>query len=314
VRDRAARKEKSRGRLMATIDLSALPADEFVLHFGGRPNEVDAYTFSNSLIAIGEAIQELNRQLDPSHSIEIAIEAIGSGSFRAKLKTHVRSIAGLFKHPARDLLIAILAHFIVTKMTEEKISIIVQDETVIVERDGDRIIIPKQAVDAAQKLPQPEKVERHIARTFEILEDDPSVTEFGIGASMTERAPMILVPRAEFPRLAIIPEDTTEDEQRRHIDEKAKLVVLKAIFERSERRWQFVWNGIRISAPIRDKSFFDKLAAREYEFGQGDVLDVTLRIYQIQDEITGAFTNERYEIIEVHGLERRPRQSSLFTK
>jgi hypothetical protein len=48
---------------MPDIDLRNLPSDEFVLHFGGRPNEVDAFTFSNSLIAIAEALQEINRQI-----------------------------------------------------------------------------------------------------------------------------------------------------------------------------------------------------------------------------------------------------------
>jgi hypothetical protein len=119
---------------MATVDLRTLPADEFVLHFGGRPSEVDAYTFSNSLLAIGETIQEINRQIDPDHSTEIVIEAIGGGSFRAKLKTHIKHITGLFKSPARELLIAILAHFIVNKITDEKVNIIIQDQSYIVER------------------------------------------------------------------------------------------------------------------------------------------------------------------------------------
>ena len=40
---------------MADVDLSDLRGDEFVFHFGGRPKEVDAYTFANSLIAFSEA-------------------------------------------------------------------------------------------------------------------------------------------------------------------------------------------------------------------------------------------------------------------
>src|SRR6185437_2105122 len=101
---------------MATIDLRDLPSDEFVLHFGGRPNEVNAFTFSNSLLSLAEALREINAQVNPTRSIEIAIEAVGSGSFRAKLKTRAKSITGLFSDDAtKNLLIGILASFIVAK-------------------------------------------------------------------------------------------------------------------------------------------------------------------------------------------------------
>jgi hypothetical protein len=296
---------------MATVDLRSLPANEFVLHFGGRPNEVDAYTFSNSLLSISEAIQEINRQLDPSHSIEIAIEALNAGSFRARLRTHAKSISGLLRSSARDLIIGVLASVIVTRYFDEKTRIIVLDDSYVVEKDGDRIILPKRAVDAAKALPQPDRVQRHIAKTFEILEDDPSVTEFGISSDIHNSGPTALVARNEFAQLAVITEEARLDETRRFVDERAKLVVLKAIFERSERRWQFVWNSIRISASIKDTSFFDKLASREYTFAQGDILDVTLRIHQHLEEMSRIFINERYEVIAVHGLIQRPRQELL---
>jgi hypothetical protein len=72
---------------MAEIDLSNFIGDEFVFHFGGRPNEVDAYTFANSLLAFSEAIREINQQANPGTKLEIVIEGLGHGSFRAKLKT-----------------------------------------------------------------------------------------------------------------------------------------------------------------------------------------------------------------------------------
>jgi hypothetical protein len=58
---------------MADIDLGSLSPSDIVLHFGGRPNEVDAFTFSNSLIAFAEAISEINGQINENYSIEITI-------------------------------------------------------------------------------------------------------------------------------------------------------------------------------------------------------------------------------------------------
>ena len=94
------------------------------------------------------------------------------------------------------------------------------------------------------------------------------------------------------------------------IEEPAKLTILKAVFKRGLRKWQFVWNGVPISAPIKDPTFFDKLEAREYVFGQGDVLDAVLRIRQGKDEETGVFMNDphSYEVVEVRRVIPAPRQ------
>src|SRR5262245_19034734 len=130
---------------MADVDIRSLAAGEFVLHFGGRPNEVDAYTFSNSLVAFSEALREINSQLDPDHSIEITIEGTGPGSFRAKIKTATKSLKGLFKSSMKELLIGILAAFLYERyLSENKVTITVQDDSYVVQYGHDRIIIPRQ--------------------------------------------------------------------------------------------------------------------------------------------------------------------------
>lgn len=75
--------------------------------------------------------------------------------------------------------------------------------------------------------------------------------------------------------------------------------------------WQFGWAGLRISAPITDESFFDKLASREYVFGQGDMLKVTLRVHQRWDDVARTYFNVGYEIVAVHGGAKGPEQSRL---
>jgi len=303
---------------MADIDLRDLPSDQFVLHFGGRPNEVDAFTFSNSLIAIGEAIQEINRQLFPEFSIEVAIEGVGPGSFRAKISTSIKSIGGLFKKSMPDLVINILASIIFVRLIQSYVDpsppmqIIVSEDSVVVQKGTDRVIIPRNVWDAKEKLPRPAEVQKHIARTFSVMREDLSVTEFGLLSHIDDKEPVAVIPRASFDFLSKPDIDGRDDENNKTIDQRVRLVVVRAIFERSSRRWQFIWNGIRISAPITDQAFFDKLASGEYTFGQGDILDVTLRINQRRDDVSGAFINESYEITEVHGVEHSLRQPRLI--
>ena len=88
--------------------------------------------------------------------------------------------------------------------------------------------------------------------------------------------------------------------------------MLKLVFERGPRKWQFVWNGVKISDAIRSDEFFHKLASREYKFTQGDILDVTMRIHQTRNDISGVWMNTDYEVTEVHGLENMPQQSTLL--
>ena len=82
---------------MAVVDVRRLPSDRLVVHYGGRPTHVDVNTFAHSLIGLSEAIREINREVNPDYKIEIVIEALGEGSFRAKLKTASKKLPGLFK-------------------------------------------------------------------------------------------------------------------------------------------------------------------------------------------------------------------------
>ena len=303
---------------MADIDLRFLPADEFVLHFGGRPNEVDAFTFSNSLVAFAEALQEINRQVNANFSIEIALEGVGPGSFRAKIKTKLKALAGLFSGDlSRDIIVGILSAAIYEKAIQPLIStgsapiVIVNDDSVIIESGNDRIIVPRDVHEARKKLKAPATVDHHISRAFSVLEADPSIESFGLAHGIRDPEPVGLINRDRF---AILTREVDADQpdNKRHQDVNAKLVILKAVFERSPRLWQFVWNGVRISASIKDTNFFDRLARREYSFTQGDVLDVLLRVHQVKDEMSSAFINERYEILQVRGVEPALKQHGLL--
>src|ERR1700676_2628494 len=119
---------------MADIDLTEFSGDEFVFHFGGRPSEVDAYTFANSLIAFAEAIREINKQINPDTKLEIAIEGVGEGSFRAKLKATATSISGLLRGTiATGVVLPLLVTFIYDRyLSEDKINIVINDDSAII--------------------------------------------------------------------------------------------------------------------------------------------------------------------------------------
>jgi hypothetical protein len=303
---------------MADINLAAFAEDEFVFHFGGRASEIDAYTFANSLVAFAEAIREINKQINPGTNLEISIDGIGEGSFRVKLKTSARFLSELLRSAdakgiAKALVIGIFANLIYEKCIADHEKIVINDDSVIIQKGSDRIIVPRTVYERTKTLPDPAIVDKHISKGFQVLNEDQSVSDFGITRRLDDPTITAPIPREDFSILAQPSTAIVEaDEDQRIIEQKEKLIVLRAILERSTRKWQFVWNGIRISAAIVDHHFFDGLARHEYVFGQGDILYVMLRIYQHRDENTGIFMNNAYEVVEVLSHEPGPRQQPLF--
>ena len=243
---------------MSDIDLRQLSDSDVVLHFGGRPNEVDAFTFSNALISIADALRELNNQINSNFSIEVVIEGVGPGSFRAKIGTKLKSLGGIFKDDARSLLVGLLGTFIYAHVLDPTAppTIVVNDNSVVFQTGRDRVIIPRTTWEAKAHLKKPELVERNIAKAFEAMEEDPSVTNFGLARGLHEPEPIGIIPRSDFALLARLGQSKSSPEPNKFKDERTNVTVLKIVFERGNRKWQFVWNGFKISAPITDDEFF----------------------------------------------------------
>lgn len=70
--------------------------EEFVVHFGGEQPRVNAYTLATSLVSLADAIKEANSIINPGYEVEVVVEAIGPGSFRATIKTLAKGLDNLF--------------------------------------------------------------------------------------------------------------------------------------------------------------------------------------------------------------------------
>jgi hypothetical protein len=99
------------------------------------------------------------------------------------------------------------------------------------------------------------------------------------------------------------------DENKRIVEELTKLHIFKLVWDK-DRKWEFLYRGIKISAPIADESFF-KLIDKGEHFAKGDSLEVDLHITQIFDNSVNTFINESYLIKKVRKHIRRAEQGSL---
>jgi hypothetical protein len=302
---------------MGRINLGDLGGDQIVIHFGGALTSVDAYTFGNSLIAFADTVRAVNAVLNPEQSIEIRVEAIGPGSFRAVIKRMKRGLGGFFARGAEAVFWGIIATLIYENLIkhEPHTTMRVEADQVVIEKNGDTIIIPRAVYDQVPAVRGNAEVQRSLSRTFQVIEEDPAIENFGLTRDLKDETPLVQVSRSDFPVLAS-PEPSfqvQDTERHRTRTERARLVILKAWLVPGHRKWSFEWNGVPISAPIIDEGFFDRLASREILIGQGDALDVELTYEQNYDDTLGVYVNDQhtFQITKVFAPIPRARQMRL---
>jgi hypothetical protein len=302
---------------MGVVNVGDLGGGQIVIHFGGALTSVDAYTFGNSLIAFADTIRAVNGVLNPEQSIEIRLEAVGPGSFRAVVKRLKKGLGGFFARGVEAVFWGIIATLIYENLLKRDphTTIRFEQNEVIIEKGGDTIIIPRTIYDQMPAVRTNPEVQKNLSRTFQVIEEDSAIENFGLTPNLQDEKPLLQVSRAEFPVLAATDYalEVTDDTRHRVRTERARLIILKAWFVPGSRKWSFEWNGVPLSAPITDESFFDRLASHEILIGQGDALDVELTYEQNFDDALGVYVNDphTFQVTKVFAPVPRARQMRL---
>jgi hypothetical protein len=307
------------GSGMGTVDLREFKDDTVVLHFGGALTSVDAYTFANALVAFADMATSVNRVIHPGENIEIRLIADGTGSYRAKIRKIKKGLGGIFSRAPETILWGVVAAYIYEKsLADPKPVITVNTSEVIIESKGDRIIVPRTVYDHLPNVEKDPEVQNNLSRTFSAIESDEAITDFGITGSIDDPTPAIQIHRPDFERLAIPPPPNPEEDGKpKPKKERALLLILKAWLNHSKRPWSFEWNGVPLSAPVRDQNFLDRIDRNEIRFGHGDVLDADLEFKQVFLEDVGVYMTDpkSFVVTKVHKpILRRGTQGSLDVK
>ena len=295
---------------MQVIDCSKF-GDQFVIHYGGEFHRINAYTFATSLIALSDAIRNANYIVNPGYDVEIVVEALGPGSFRTSLRAIQKGVSNLFSvESARSVVLGVVAAVIYehTFAPDCSPTIVVDGKSVIIEHGDQTIIIPHDAKDYYEEVRKSEAVRNNIGRAFSALERDESVSDFGITNKIDDEDPLIKIDRSQF---ALLSGELSIIEDGKEIIERTNLQIVRAILERSKRRWEFVWQGIKIAAPVTDQEFYNDFFAHRITIAPGDSLEVNLKIIQKMDNDTGIYTNSSYEVIKVFNHFPRMAQESI---
>lgn len=285
--------------------------DSVVLHLQAEGSRINAYTLASILVSIADAAKAANSSLNAGHEIEIVVEAIGPGSFRAKITALYKSSRNLFSSQlVAGVIIGVLANYIYerTLAVEDEVKVEINTDEVVIEKGDERIVVPREVYDATRLIENNPQFRQSIGKAFKAIENDEKVEGLGFVEEMDSPEPQVVIPRAAIIGASLQIED---EEPARVVEETVDLQIIKAILERTRRKWEFMWRGIKISAPITDDKFYVEFFAHDITIAPGDVLKVKLQIKQVRDPDTGIYANQDYEVVEVHEHVPRLRQANL---
>jgi len=298
---------------LRVVKISRTDAD-VVIHFETRAERINAYTLASALVGIADAAKAANGGINVGYDIEIVVEAIGAGSFRAQLRAIYTKSLNLFSsEPVRAIVFGIVSTFLYERYfaTKEPIKVTVNTDEVVIEHEKEKVIIPRQVYDATRNAEKNPQFVRAMNKTVSSIAQDEKVIGVGFVHDVKGPVPEILIPHVALEKIRDEMVLTPEDPPTRVIEENCDLQIVKAILDRSARKWEFIWRGVKISAPILSDRFFEEFYAHDITIAPGDELSVKLAMKQERDPRIGVYTNVGYEVIEVYHHVRHMKQMRL---
>ncbi len=181
---------------MAELRISTF-TNGFVLYFETPESRIDAYALASTLVSLADAAKAVGRSLNGAVDIQIVIEALNSGSFRARISAIARE-SGLFvkNQLVTGIVISALGNYIYdhTLSKRDPIQVEVNTEEVIITHGEDRVIVPREVHEATEMVAQNPVFVRSIDRMLGSVIKDERVTGFGLAADVNGPPPALMLP------------------------------------------------------------------------------------------------------------------------
>jgi hypothetical protein len=277
--------------------------DQIVLYFGTEQKAINAYTLASTLVSLADAIKESNLQINPGYDIDVLISDLGSGSFKAVIKAIYTSAKNLFsKNRVEAVVLSILASFLYDHFLATKPNVIVNvsPEYVVVEQGTDRVIVQKDVYDHTKEIEKNQpKFAKNVSKAMQTISNDPAISSIAIIPTI-DSEPTVSIPKDSFDSFIIEDADESPSPDDKTEEMRTTLQITRAILENNKRRkWEFLWNGVRIPAPVLDNTFYHRFEEHLITIAPGDTLDVLLKVYQRKMKDINVYENYKYEVIQV---------------
>lgn len=101
-----------------------------------------------------------------------------------------------------------------------------------------------------------------------------------------------------------------EDKTDNIVEKAAMLNIVRLSFDKNQK-WEFYYEGNKISAKISEDDDFLKRIDNGEQFAKGDSLEVVLEIRQEFDKSVNTFVNKAYKVLRIIDHIPRPSQSKM---
>ncbi len=326
------------------IDLRDFEDSSFVIRFEGPEGAIAAHTLTDALVGFEQALKAINTIVNPGSEVALMVDDISPGSVRIGVAIRRLAMSGILlaagamagptaKELGKDILVELLGNYLYDKLMSSSDAALckvdITERGYTIEGNNCKVTISREAAHYVPAVNASAKVASGVKKAIEAAKRDPSVRSVGV-TEHSERAPSITIHRDQFDavkrriddrrqavRLPIVEAIRTsidslgEIPNRRVRPERAHLTVVKAVLKRGKRKWQFNWQGIPVSAPIQDSSFFDALESRDIALRQGDALDAELAITQEYIADAKVWQNVSYTVVKVYAVTLGETQTTM---
>lgn len=290
-----------------------------VFKFEGNLEEVSVETFAQAVLGYSSLIQATAREVSPDITVDVNISATRPGCIEALLSAVAHDLPGILGSVSQlsgqlGTIIATANDYLSLRKHLGKNGAPKSVEPT----DGGAIVITQNGgtmnvTNLVLKVDSSESASKAAEAVFKSLGANDDVRGVRVSPAKGDGSEIATFSATddEFEGIANAPRCMVDSEVVEVVEHQS-LAVSRAVLEAEDRRkWQFFWNGIKISGSVSDKEFFERLASHVWTFGIGDFIDADLEITKRLNGI-GLWENVRYRVVKVHDVISGPRDQPLF--
>ena len=286
---------------------------QFSVKYQKEQHSINAETYVQSLISLTTILREINYQIGDNEGVGVNVLAQEPGSFDVTLEVIklVNQNASLIKVGVEVLagLVTITLGVIELKKyfakADNSKTVIEGDQVNIKDTNGNIIFQTNKSTYNIFMYNQ--AVNDAVSDQFESVSKDPEMEAVSISTDHKT----VTVKREDFALLS--QKRVVEVGETDTVEVAAQVTISKLVLDNPDRKWEFVYNGSKVSGKIVDKNFWQKIINGDVSFSNGDVLVGDLIIEREYDASLGVYLNKDYSLsnIRQHLPRTRRQQTTL---
>ena len=282
--------------------------------FDGQDHQVDLDTFTQVLLNYSTVVQAAAKEVGAVGDVQVAIKAIESGSLDVLVSIISAGLGGLldFVTDNKDTIVAVTV--VTAGLYEFKQKLAGKGKIVKTRQEGEEnvvattetgdVLVDKRVYNVYVNHPEATTA---IDSSFSKLEEHPEIEAFELSSSdgVSFRAE-----HDEFSAISASANFEHENIQHKIIDNAVLHVTKPFLGVSKTRKWEFYYEGRKISAAIVDDDFMEHIG--EYSFSVGTKMYATLDVEQEYLEQYRTFADKTYRVVKVASIDNPPQTESML--